>query len=208
MYKNFIKTGVAASAIAMSAGVALAGGSATFTPVKSTGLIEVVSQDGKTWSEIKGGGFTASLIVTMKATGDDHVLSWVIQQEGATVKASGDFGTKKDKEYSSVETFIATTKNIKLTRQAIINTCNAKLNVGKGIHQDHMVQGVANFTLIAGFFHPAVLFKNRYGFEKEAPAGLAVGVKCVGVPQALGPVAKETLTNKPKPTHSPPNTRR
>jgi hypothetical protein len=151
MLKTLAKTALAAASILVGAGTANASVNVTIQSNGfGTGPIEVVSENGTSWTKVLPSDMTLPVYLEMGITSGE-LGSYSIRQNGTSIGYWGEF---LDGPSSTQETHTVTgsTSNFIFETQTVLNLCNDKLNVGQGINQQHTFWYMVPLTLRAHFY--------------------------------------------------------
>jgi hypothetical protein len=146
-----------------------------------SGPIKVVSEDGKKWTKILDGDLTLPVRIRLGIT-SGYTAAYEIKQ-GATSLA---FRIVSGSGWSGETTLTVTgsTKNFAIEALTILNACNAKRNVGNGIHQKHTFWHGVELELI-GYFD----MTNHKPYPPYSGSGtVQVPVECLPYQGASGDV--------------------
>lgn len=155
----------------------------------SSGLIEVISENGTEWTTIRD----SELILRARVfagISDSYAaeygsVSYSILQ-GSTVLRSGNSGNPLSDTFD----LQTNTANLILDRFVILRLCNDKLNIGDGINQDHSDTAEIALTLQTGFHKDQNLWEELFEFDssgadyrpEDVSGTFQVPVICRGVP--------------------------
>jgi hypothetical protein len=113
-----------------------------------SGPIRVVSEDGKTWTKILDDDLTLPVSIHLGIT-SGYTAAYEIKQVATSLAYRIASGSGWSGE--TTLTVTGSTKNFAIEALSILNACNAKRNVGNGIHQKHAFWHGVELELI-GYF--------------------------------------------------------
>ena len=152
-----------------------------------SGPIEVISQDGVSWTGFRDAALTlpVKVFVGISNTSSaeyDRAIYTIFQGAEELISKSVPNGTEHTHELTG------STENLSsIDRIAILNLCNAKLNTGDGINQDHTTMAAVTVRISAVFDEVGGVFEfdsSSADFGPVENSGtVGVPVKCVGIPE-------------------------
>lgn len=151
------------------------------TPTGIPSTIEVLSEDGKTWSKVRSASLPLSGIVDIKLKKGD-LSTFSIVQGGEEIV--GDSLPNAKKSFKKELSFTGHTKNLGIAAIAAVSACNAKLKTGDEIHTDQFAGTTTDLTLQARAWN-----NQSFGaqMEREGFGEFPLTVKCIGVPAQVAP---------------------
>lgn len=150
MLKSITKTILAAAGLLVATATANA---AVNVSIEQNGFgsgpIEVISENGTSWTKILPADLTLPVKVAMGITSGE-LRSYEIRQGGETIHYAGEF-LDGPNPHQATHTVTGSTEHFIFETQAIIGACNERLGEGDGIHQEHTFWHGVQLELVARF---------------------------------------------------------